>query len=211
MLYQNFVSYYPPMALPGEAHNNGRHTFIYRSAVNQLNEVEAGTGQIVIGNYDHTRLNLANPSASNIVAGTNYLVLVAKSISERGGYSENRNFIGSTASTSNNTIPQFEHIRALVEGIEYVIVEKAINTNNGVYVRVANPVGTAQKIGYFTDTASADVVLIPNARWYGVDTATYLATKDAAITPAAERSRIGMNSGFGVAPLQLRFGNSQPQ
>jgi hypothetical protein len=207
MINQTFVSFYPPVAFPGEDHNNTRHTAIYRSCVNTTLDLVAGTVQVKTGIYDHTRLLLSNPTAVNLAAAGNYVVFVAKTMAERMSYTS-RSYIGSTVSSATNIIPRNEHVRGLTNGIMYMIVEKAINPNNPVYVRVANPVGSLQAIGYLTDVASADVVLLPKANWYGSDTATYLATKDATVTPALEAQRIGLSTGFGVAPVALRFGSA---
>jgi hypothetical protein len=204
MIYQNFVSYYPSLQLPGESYANDRHTSIYRSACSLIDPLLPGQGVVVTGQYDHTRLVVANPTAANFAIATNYVGIVANSSSARDDYS-NRTLIGSSISTSNNVIPAGEHVRLKLEGTIYVIVEKTILTTNRVYMRVANGTAALNGIGYFSDTASADHVLIPNARWYGTDNATFLATKDAAITPALERQRIGMSKGFGIAPLSIRF------
>lgn len=210
MIYQNYVSYYTLPGFPGDPHNNDRHASIYRSSVNTVADSIPGVGQTKIGLYDHTRLLLAAPTAANVVADGNYVGVVARTHTARSNYS-NRTAIGSVGSAgSNNIIPAGEHVRFQTNGTVYVYVEKAINPNLPVFMRVGNAVGALQGIGFFTDTAAgADTVLLPNARWYGTDAATYIASKDAGYTAAFARQNIGMTLGFSWAPVQFRFGAAE--
>jgi hypothetical protein len=209
-IYYNFVSKYPSISKAGKEFSNTRHTAIYASSVNQDNDVLPGVAQVIVGQYDYTRKNVKDLTAARLAAPQARLVICTD---EHLVTEHSRTYIGSTVSArASARVPQFEHMQTLTSGDIYVVIEKAINAQNPVYVRVANGVitpGLVNGIGFFSDTASADHVLVPNARWIGTDTATQLATKDANITPAIERGRMGQTSGYGIAPLELRYSVSQ--
>lgn len=208
MIYQNYVSYARIPGFPGDQHNNDRHASIFRSSVNTTTDLEGGVAQVKTGLYDHTRLLLSNPTAANMAAPGNYLVIVARSMSERMLYNS-RTPIGATVSNNTgNIIPAGEHVRAMTNGTIYVVVEKAINPNNGVYVRVSGATTPLEGIGFFSDVASPNHVLVPNASWYGTDAASFVGSQDFNYTPALVRSHIGMTKGYSHAPLALRFGAS---
>lgn len=209
MAYQTYVSYFQIPGFPGDEHNNDRHASIYRSGVNTTKDLEPGVVQVVTGLYDHTRVLLSDPTATNIAAPGAYIGIVARGCNESMDFNS-RQYIGSTTpSTSLNVVPQFEHVRLKTNGTIYAYVEKAINPSLPVYVRVANAVGTSQAVGFLTDTASgADTVLLPNARWYGTDVASYMTTKDINFTPALIRSNLGMARAYSYAPVQIRFGGA---
>jgi hypothetical protein len=213
MLRQTVVTNHPSISQAGKEFSNTRHTAIYSSAVNQDNDVLPGVAQVVVGNYDYTRDNVKDLTAARLAAANAKLVInmdcgtVALCHKRTPWYA-------ATSQREASITPRYEHMRVLVSGDVYIVVEKAINPANPVYVRVANGVitpGLVNGIGFFSDTASADHVLVPSARWIATDTASHLFTKDTAITPAVERDRMGMTCGYGIAPIEFRgYGYSQP-
>jgi hypothetical protein len=206
---QTGVFFNPPVALnAGQEHNNARHTSIYRSGV--CNAVTSpGVGLVCVGTTDHTRLVVQIPNATNtasIAAGSNYVVFNHMQ-KTKSGMPFNRNITvlnSATAPKSEVIFDANSHLHLTDRGIDYMVVEKTININNPVYMRFQNPVGINQGIGFFTDVASADVVLVPQTRWYGSDTYTYENSIEP-FTTTQYKNRIRLTNGFGLAPVALRF------
>lgn len=206
-IIQTGVFFNPPVALnAGQEHNNCRGQSLYRTgACNAI--TFPGQGLVVTGLYDHTRLVVQQPTAANVAAAGNYIVLNHYSRSHTGmPYNNDINVTTAftTANASELSYRANSSLRLTDQGIDYVGVEKQINPNNPVYMRFQNPVGANQRIGYFTDVASADVFLVPLAKWYGADTYTYENSIEP-LTTAQYKNRLRMVNGFGLAPLALRF------
>lgn len=210
MLYQTFVTDYPPLALAGESHNNARHTSIYQTCLNGNNEVFPGTAQVAVGQFDHTRFLTEDPTAANLILPNAQLIVVHRDRNAANSFVTNR--IGATASTTAVAYPADCLYLGVRRGTEYVVVEKAIDPSLPVYIRVANPDASGlQGIGFFTDTpdgantVEVTAAIAPNVMWCGVDGATYINQKDVNVTDALERERIGLSAGFSVAPLTLQY------
>lgn len=205
-IHQTSVFFNPPVAInAGQEHNNCRHTSIYRTGSAPV-ETTPGIGLVATGLYDHTRIIAALPTLANLAVASNYVVLNHYQGTKAGMAFNNTITILNAATAANTevTYAANSYLQLTDSGIDYVVVEKQINPANPVYIRAQNPVGISQGIGFFTDTASADVVLVPNARWFGADTYTYENSVEP-LTTAQYKSRLRMTNGFGLAPLALRF------
>lgn len=202
MLYQTYVSKYPSPASPGQEHNNSRHTSIYRTGFDLTEVTKPGQGLIVVEFYDHTRLSVEIPTAANAVAGAHVVLNHLQTYLPNRNYT--KNYLGSTTSQTSFEYVEGEHLRLTERGIDYVLVDKAIDPANPVYLRVADGAGAFEKAGNFTDTADgADTVLITDAVWYGSDTLGYLQSLDSNLTQAYEADRSGIQDAYSIAPLQI--------
>lgn len=206
MLYQEIVTRFPAVSTPGCSHNNRRETSLYATGRNLTATVQPGIAQVVTGYWDHTRLELENPTAANLVADAR-LVIVHDNSRHPNAFTTNR--IGQLNSTTTRFIPSDCLLRVAEEDEIYVIVEKEIDPSLPVFIRVANPdVSGLQGIGFFTDTADgANTVevtsLIARTRWVGSDSFSFLSAKDSNITQPIDARRMGMETGFAIAPLRL--------
>jgi hypothetical protein len=209
---QTAVFFNPPVAMnAGQSHNNERNCSIYRTGVCAV-ATTPGVGLVFANTFlDHTKLVVAQPNAVNAAAallnaGTNYVVLNHYQ-GTKSGMAYNRTITvlnSSTAPKSDVVYDANSYLLLKDSGIDYVVVEKQINPALPVFMRFQNPVGVNQGIGFFTDTASADVVQVPNTRWYGADTYTSENSIEP-MTTVQYKNRIRLTNGFGLAPLALRF------
>ena len=155
MPYQTLITSYPALGVAGESHNNARHTSIYQTAQNTTNGLVAGIAQVKTGNYDHTRWLTSNPTATNLVDGAQ-LVVVSRCRTAPNGYEGTR--IGAPSNLNGfdhneSSVPPDCQYLAMRRGVIWVVVEKDIDPDNPVYVRVDNAANANQGIGFFTDVA----------------------------------------------------------
>jgi hypothetical protein len=203
---QSLVAFNPPVAInAGVEHNNCRGKSIYRTGACNSATVP-GQGLVVTSQFDHSRLVVQLPTAVNVVAAGSFVVLNHYQSRKNGmPYNESITVLNAATAPKSEVIYKANSYLMLTDqGIDYVTVEKQINTNNPVYMRFQNPVGVNQGIGFFTDVASADVFLVPRAKWYATDTYTYENSVET-LSTTQYKNRLRMTNGFGLAPLDLRF------
>jgi len=127
MPFQTLVTNYPALQVAGESHNNARHTSIYQTCNNPVDEISAGIAQVRTGLYDHTRWTTSNPTVANLVDGSD-LVVVSRCRTAPNPY--NGTFIGDSANaaaTGNFTgaesiIPSNCQYLAMRRGVIWVVV-----------------------------------------------------------------------------------------
>jgi len=205
MTYQQVVSYYPSVILPGEPHSA---TQAHSKRVTAVSDEVIFPGTIVeqIEVLSHSRVKVANVTG----ATTDIRKLL---IVERTLLDANTPYAGTPIgqiSPVSNASYSYQPGCALTLfrlGSVNVVAEKAIDPNNPVYVRLANPVVATPQlegIGFVTDTADgADTLELTNAQFISFDDITYQLNLDPSTTDQIERDRISMTQGYGVVAIDL--------
>lgn len=207
MTYQQFVTWYPPLAMPGEPHSD---TFSNssRSTGFSTETVFPGTLVEITGFERNSRLVVANVTGAT--TDVKKLAVVDRTLLRANNpYESTRIGQLTPATEASYSYAPNEDLTLMRKGRIYVLCEKAIDTSLPVYVRLANPViATPQLegIGFVTDTADgADTLELTNCQFAGGDSYAYISSLDPSITDQQERDRMSLTEGYGVVPIEINF------